>query len=173
MITTLLAYKIVIWQLSVMVYSLRLYTLIVVQRPFTAGKFVLAGSKHNMNRLAVQQLWENEVIQILQFFRLQGHTPARFAQQVICNDLRAFSIVTEFDIPTGLSSPLWAAVAGVRSFGKACAIAWLVVRAAWRVTDLGAISAACTVTIGAAKVFAIVQTFTRAQSAVWLALVLT
>lgn len=39
-------------------------------------------------------------------------------------------------------------------------------------TNLGAISAACMVTIGTAKA-TIVQTFTRAQSAVWLALVLT
>ena len=89
----------------------------------------------------------------MQFLWLQGDTFARFAEQVVCNDPRAIVTATEFDIPTCLSSPLWAAVAAVRSLGKACAIMWMVIRAARRVTDLDAISAACTVTIGAAQAY--------------------
>ena len=68
-----------------------------------------------MDRLAVQQPRRNEVIQVLQFLRLHGHAFAGLAQQVVCNDLRTLSIVTELDIPASLGSLLRAAVTAVRS----------------------------------------------------------
>lgn len=126
---------------------------VVVQCSLATRKFVLAGSRHNMGRLAVQPLRRNKVIQILQFLRLHGYAFAGLTQQVVCHDLRALGIVAELDIPAGLSLPLWAAVAAVRGLGKARAVTRLVVRTAGRVADLGTVSTACAAAIVAAQAY--------------------
>ena len=78
---------------------------------------------------------------------------AGLAQQVVCNDLRTLSIVTELDIPASLGSLLRAAVTAVRSLGKARAVARLVVRAAGRMAGFGAVGTACAAAISGAQVY--------------------